>query len=91
MSIIDQTIASQDLIGQLASSNCIPTFGCPSAYYPQPIPYSTSKVTIEAVEGGYIISSYFQGKGDVRTVALDAEGLAKIIKSWCTRFQAKSK
>lgn len=91
MSIIDQTHADNGLIGQLVSSNCIPTFGCAPAYYPQPIPYSASKVTVEAVEGGYIISGYFHGKGDMRTVALDSEGLAEILKNWCARFQAKTK
>lgn len=79
--------SDQQLIGQLTSSNCIGSFGCPT-YYPTPIPYSAKKVIVEVVEGGYIISGYFHGKGDVRTVAVSPEGLAEILKGWCAQFQA---
>ena len=91
MSIIDQTITCPDVIGQLTTSNCIPTFGCPSyyPYAPQPVTYNPKEVTIEAVEGGYIIRGKLGGNSSWRTVAISADGRAKLLKSWCGQFEAK--
>lgn len=91
MSIIDQhvsTTTDQALMGQLTSSNCIGTFGC-HTYYPGHGYSPVKTVSVEAVEGGYIISIH--GQGAKRTVALDAQGLAEIMKSWASQFECKAK
>ncbi len=79
-----------DFQNQLISSNCITPYGCPT-YYPQPVLHLPKQLTVEAVDGGYIISGTHQGKGNFRTVALDAQGLAAIVKNWATQFECKTK
>ncbi len=79
-----------DQMNQMASSNCITTaLGC-YPYYPQPVVHSPKKLEVEAVDGGYIISGTHQGKGPFRTVAIDAQGLAAILKKWAAQFETKA-
>lgn len=93
MSIItDQTFTSDGIQHQMnAAQNCI-GIGltgqpyCPS-YYPTPIVYNQKRLSIELVEGGYIVSCYLRNKGDIRTVAVNDEGLALILKSWRSQFE----
>ncbi len=62
-------------------------------YYPPTTLYAppnTRQLTIEAVEGGYLISGYFDGKSHSRTVAVSTKGLAGILKSWAAQFEAKA-
>jgi hypothetical protein len=91
MSIInDDQFVNQQIAGNLIGSNCITPYGC-STYYPQPVLHLPKQLTVEAVDGGYIISGTHQGKGSFRTVALDAQGLAAIVKNWATQFECKTK
>lgn len=83
MSIInEESFLNPQTIGQLASSNCVSLSGCypyvqPIAYYP-----GNRELKVEAVEGGYIITGHFKGKGPIRTVATDAKGLAEVVANW---------
>ncbi len=75
-----------DLQNQLmvSSANCFPQLYCP----PQAVLYEPRKLTIEAVDGGFIISGALN-KGSWRTVAINPEGLAKLLKTWCAQFEPK--
>lgn len=89
MSIIDPSL---DLYKQQAvtnSANCFGTFGYmpPTIYAPPPNP---RQLTIEAVDGGYLISGHFHGKGHSRTVAVSAKGLTGVLKGWSAQFEAKA-
>ncbi len=84
MSINDQILANQ-----LINSNCITPYGCPT-YYPQPVLHLPKELKVEAVDGGYIISGTHQGKGNFRTVAIDGQGLAAILKKWAAQFEGKA-
>ena len=66
--------------------------GSSLGYYPQPtlyVPPNPRQLTIEAVEGGYLISGNF-GKGHSRTVAVSAKGLTGVLKSWSAQFEVKA-
>lgn len=80
---------------QLAASNCgligSSTFGCPPLYYPTPITYNPKQITVEAVDGGYVINGHLEGKGVWRTVAINSAGLVEILQAWSAQFQAEPK
>jgi hypothetical protein len=94
MSIVtDQTYTSDSIQNQLnAAQNCIGTFGCPTPYYPQLIGYegASRQLHVEAVQQGYIVEAYW-GSKKVKRVAVDAKGLAEILRDWAAQYECKAK
>lgn len=75
---------NQQLMGS-STSDCL-TLGCyPQAVYVPPRPITARELNVERVDNGYIVSGQFKdaaGWAHRREVALDADGLAKILKRW---------
>lgn len=89
MSLTTNSTELQQLINANAT-NCIPTFGCPSIYcpqpYPQPINYEQSMKTIhiEKVPNGFIVK--FNSKHhEQKRVAVDIDGLTAILREWAAQ------
>lgn len=80
-------------MNQLMTTNCLPTFGCPQTIYIPPRPTTPRELNVERVDNGYIVSGQFKdaaGWAHRREVALDADGLAKILKRWGAGHEAKT-
>lgn len=84
MSIINDPNLQSQL---LSASNCAPYYCPPPVLYTPP---NAKQLTVEAVDGGYLISGHFHGKGHSRTVAVSAKGLTGILKGWSAQFEAKA-
>ena len=72
----------------LAAQNCI-SLTCPP-YYPQPVIYNPRTLNVEAVEQGYIVEAYW-GTKKIKRVAVDAKGLAEILRDWAAQYEQKAK
>lgn len=81
------SILQTDWLGQqIAANNCMQTLGCyPQTVYTPPRPITPRELNVERVDNGYIVSGQFKeaaGWTHRREVALDPDGLAKILKRW---------